>query len=309
MVQSERDRKDGSLKDYVGKCREAAEYLRLLQHCKRCDGNCNNTIGCRSTKSLLSHVDECMEDCDRQGCKQTKKILLHYRNCRLTRQQSFLTGSPVKFCIICSLAVREEEQSASKCSVNFNSGIALTKRRSSETDFKVPLLPKRFRDVDNNHDNLPSDEGIELPRRRAESAPQEFTSLCRRIDINSKRNNVHDNSDDSTSDMYQSPTHDKNRNNINNTDISETNNRSSIKYEASVISKATACEVQISPCVFPLTEYVKDDYENNSMIDAKHYAIVKETSIPSPLNSFGETETSRAFSGIKSMLRDRRGSM
>ena len=71
MVESEADHKDGNLKGYVGKCREAAEVLRLLQHCKKCDGNCDNAFVCRSTKLLLRHVDECMEDCSRQGCKQT----------------------------------------------------------------------------------------------------------------------------------------------------------------------------------------------------------------------------------------------
>jgi hypothetical protein len=152
------------LKGFVGKCREAAEYLRLIQHCRNCNGTCSHVTVCNSTKELLLHLPVCQEPCSKRGCKQTKKILEHYQSCKASRQQAFLTGSPHKFCLICSLAVRDEGHTKSPSqSMNYENRECVTTsrpRKSSDTDFEIPLLPKRFREFGSGCSSMSSSGGI-----------------------------------------------------------------------------------------------------------------------------------------------------
>lgn len=179
------DRKD-DMKDFVSKCREAAEYMRLLQHCKTCDGCCNP--GCKLGKELLAHVEICEGLCSRPGCEQTKKILRHRVSCRLNRQQAFLTGTPAKFCLICSLAVRDEGVPGSR-----NGCETPEKRRLSEPEFAVPGLPKRLRESfspEKSRKDTFSPTGVESTTRlsdvvetpsiqmRLGSVPEEDEEVC-----------------------------------------------------------------------------------------------------------------------------------
>ena len=168
------------LKDFVGKCREAAEYMRLVQHSKNCSGNCDNSSKCTSIKELLLHVDLCGSGvCDRKGCMQTKKILQHYKICKDNRQHSFIVGSPVKFCLVCSLAVRDEGLSKTPNSINYDSGELMVKRKFADSDFAVPSLPKRFRELNTNQSSSSSSAGIAMESsntRGSVSSPSDIAS-------------------------------------------------------------------------------------------------------------------------------------
>ena len=186
------------LKDFVGKCREAAEYMRLVQHSKNCNGTCDNSNKCNSIKELLIHVELCSSDyCDKKGCLQTKKILQHYKKCKENRQHSFTIGSPFKFCLVCSLAVRDEGLSKTPNSINYDCGEMMVKRKFADSDFAVPSLPKRFRDLNTataNSSSSSSKNGIAVDAAGSRDAPSSPSDIATRLSnhINSSNSPVHD---------------------------------------------------------------------------------------------------------------------
>lgn len=72
-----------SLEDYIKKTKKAANFLKLLLHCQKCDGSCSS-ISCYRTMDIMRHANQCYSvNCVHQGCTTTKKLLFHHRECCL----------------------------------------------------------------------------------------------------------------------------------------------------------------------------------------------------------------------------------
>lgn len=114
---------------HIEKAKEAARYIDLIYHSQSCSGGCDNPL-CGRTRDLVKHCIPCNAGCSctHPGCRQTKLLMNHVQECKQK------PGMWVD-CLIC--AQRERKR------IDSSPSSEATKKRNDE--FAVPLLPKRFR--------------------------------------------------------------------------------------------------------------------------------------------------------------------
>ena len=93
----------------VNRSKKAASYLRLLTHCKYCQGSCQEKE-CIETFRLMKHVALCGNEahCLVQGCQTTKRLLQHAAECSARHKASTGTDGPSNACLVCTLAASSE---------------------------------------------------------------------------------------------------------------------------------------------------------------------------------------------------------
>ena len=91
----------------VNRSKKAASYLRLLTHCRYCQGSCQEKE-CVETFRLMKHVALCgnQTQCMIQGCQTTKRLLQHAAECS-ARSKSLPEGQK-NACLVCTLAASSE---------------------------------------------------------------------------------------------------------------------------------------------------------------------------------------------------------
>ena len=91
----------------VNRSKKAASYLRLLTHCRFCQGSCQEKE-CIETFRLMKHVALCdnQTQCLVQGCLTTKRLLQHAAECS-ARSKSGTDGQS-NACLVCTLAASSE---------------------------------------------------------------------------------------------------------------------------------------------------------------------------------------------------------
>ena len=92
----------------VNRSKKAASYLRLLNHCRFCQGSCQEKE-CIDTFRLMKHVALCdsQSHCLVQGCQTTKKLLQHVAECSARSKAPGMDGQN-NACLVCTLAASSE---------------------------------------------------------------------------------------------------------------------------------------------------------------------------------------------------------
>jgi hypothetical protein len=120
---------------HISKAKEAAKYISLIYHSQTCFGKCSDPL-CSRTYRLVSHCIGCQDGdtCTHPGCRQTKLLMNHVQDCKRKAVRGLDAG-----CLICSQLDRNK--------VNFDT-MEATKKQNDE--FEIPVHPpKRFRTLQN----------------------------------------------------------------------------------------------------------------------------------------------------------------
>jgi len=155
----------------VNRSKKAASYLRLLTHCRYCQGSCQEKE-CIDTFRLMKHVALCGNEahCMVQGCQTTKRLLQHAAECSARTKASSGTDGPSNACLVCTLAASSSELgfpysppsvSSSKVSPHTsNTSMTVQEEEDDELPIKthIPSFchPRSVSPTLSSHDDSPS---------------------------------------------------------------------------------------------------------------------------------------------------------
>jgi hypothetical protein len=124
---------------HMAKAKEAARYIDLITHSQNCPGDCGDAM-CPRTKELVRHcLQPCRAggSCTHPGCRQTKLLMNHMQECK----QKGRRGD----CLICAQLGRGRGWGASSPEAQARAAVETETTKKRHDEFAVPLLPKRFR--------------------------------------------------------------------------------------------------------------------------------------------------------------------
>jgi len=137
--------KASSVDKYLERTKQSSNYLKLLIHCIKCQGRCNQ-VHCLRTCIMVTHVKQCVHAaCGLKGCHTSKKLLAHYKTCAVSNQ----------FCLMCSL-VNVNVNSISSSSPTASSS------KSTSTDNTYNSSPNSSEDDAGDADSCSSHSAISI---------------------------------------------------------------------------------------------------------------------------------------------------